>query len=260
MTRIALFLCIALFATATSAWAKDGTADPKQADNADEPDDPSPLKREGEIVGLLQVTTQGVTEEAKEGFISSVENSLNLAGFRVVESKTLREYLADSAYVPGCTFGPCLKSVYAKTKVRLVVVARISGVGTSYSFVISLLDTQTGELNSQNAENCLGCTVDEALMQASNLVIGAVTGSGGAKVADRPAPMVPAPVPEDNPKARKASAKVGWVLFGLGVAAGAAGGYLLSSDDHDKMGYAAVAGGSAFAVSGLTVYLFSRSF
>lgn len=256
MTRVALCVLIAV-ASMTAPAAADGTA-AKQPDSGDAAPQ-SPLTREGKVVGLLSVSTEGVTKEAKDGFISSVENSLNLAGFRMVKNKVLHEFLADSDYVDGCTFGPCLKAIYARTRVRLVVVARIKGVGSAYSFVISLLDTRTGELRSQNAENCLGCTVDEALLQASNLVIGAVTESGGAKVGGGSVDDVPL-LQTEAPKARKTSRRLGLFLVGIGVAAGAAGGYLISTGDNDTSGYAAAVGGGAFAVSGLTIFLFSRTF
>ena len=258
MTRIALCVVLAVGSAAAPASA-DNTA---AADAADQ-DEPSPLLREGELVGLLSVSTEGVSQEAKDGFISSVENSLNLAGFRVVPNTTLHEVLADSDYVDGCTFGPCLKAVYARTRVRLVVIARISGVGSAYSFVVSLLDTRTGRVRSQNAENCPVCTVDEALLQASNVVVSAVTGTGGAKVGDNPrqrgtvAPLEPGNKGAAN---RRTAGRVGLALLGLGVAAGAAGGYLLSTEERDDAAYAGLAGGAAFAVSGLTIILFSRSF
>jgi hypothetical protein len=235
-----------LLAVATTAHADDGERKPRWVDCS------------GDIIGLLDVSTQGVSKEARDGFISTVENSLQMAGLCVGKNRALLDYLAESSYVDGCFFGPCLQAVYRRTQVRRVIIARITGVGSAYSLMVSLVDTQSGKLISQEAQTCPVCTVDEALMQASNVVIETVMD----RIVPDPSPIAVAPAPvavDRGPRNQKVAGRVAGVLLGVGLAAVAAGGVLIGQD-HDAAGSAMIGAGAGVALSGTIFWAISRKF
>jgi hypothetical protein len=222
------------------------------------------------VIGVLHVETEGVSETAAEMLEQSLEEGLAGVGFRIARSKRLKAALATTDYVDGCTFGPCLRAVHKATKMRLVLVARIRGVGSSYSFVVSLLDTVTGNVTSQVGDSCEVCTLNEAVNTATLAVISLVTGTGDAKVTNpEVGPTGTVDPGRDKAKitdlearmaSKRRSMRRGALFFaGAAVIAGAGGTFLLASG-RDKTGYAALAGGGAFAVSSLTMLLVSRKF
>jgi len=222
------------------------------------------------VIGVLQVETEGVSETAAEMLEQSLEEGLAGVGFRIARSGRLKAALAGTDYVDGCTFGPCLRAVFKATKMRLVLVARIRGVGSSYSFVVSLLDTVTGNVTSQVGDSCDVCTLNEAVDTATLAVIALVTGTGDAKVTN-PDVGPTGTVDPGRDKARitvleqrisqkrRSMRRASLFFAAVAVVAGAGGTFLLASD-QGKTGYAALAGGGAFAVSSLTMLLVSRKF
>src|SRR5688572_12490426 len=68
-----------------------------------------------EQIGVLEVATYGVSQAAGDKFEQSVEETLAGVGFKVVRSQTVQQSLAGTNYVSGCTFGPCMKEVLART-------------------------------------------------------------------------------------------------------------------------------------------------
>src|SRR5690606_32646452 len=171
----------------------------------DDPGEVAPLEGR-DAIGVLEVATYGVSETAGDKFEESVEETLADVGFRVVRSKVVKEKLMTGDYVPGCTFGPCMREVNRLTGLRRVLVARIQGAGQSYSVVVSLVETETGQLVSQVAQSCPVCTVEEAISTATLAVVeliasgnqeegggaapAALGGSGPGRDADRAARRV----------------------------------------------------------------------
>src|SRR5262245_55610197 len=137
-------------------------------------------RADAEPIGVLEVATPGVSQTAGDKFEQSVEETLAGVGFRVVRSSTVQQQLVGTNYVAGCTFGPCMKEVLARTGLRRVLVARIQGAGQSYSVVVSLIDTRNGNLVSQVAQSCPVCTVEEAISTATLVVVELVTSGAGA--------------------------------------------------------------------------------
>ncbi len=219
----------------------------------------SPMLCEGDLVGLLDVSTGGdVSKQARESFIANVEDGLRLADLCVVKNRTLLEFLADSSYVEGCHFGPCLSALYARTKVRLVILARISRIGSAYSLIVSLVDAKTGLLISQEADTCTVCTVDEALAKAFNIAIATATAERPTEKSE--APVAPPPVQKvDTSAATRGAVIAGVSLLGAGAAAGVFGA-LMMTRDHDTIGHSALGAGAGLALSGITVLGFSSSF
>ncbi len=230
-----------------------------------------PAGAQQEIVGILHVDVSGVSETAAAKFEDSLEDGLGNAGFRVAKRKKMRALLEKGNYQDGCWFGPCLERVHAITGVRLVLVARITGVGRNFSYVVTLLDARTGLPTSQATDQCAVCTVDEAIATASIAVIGLVTGAGDATVTDVEDPARQDEIDladleqrerylaEDRASRRKSLRR--GTLFLISAAAIAAGvsAYALSEDDKE-LGYGAAAASGAFAFSGVTLFVISRKF
>ena len=223
-----------------------------------------------EIVGILQVDVVGVSETAAEIFESSLEDGLGNAGFNVAKRVRMRELLRPSGFIEGCTFGPCLQKIFEITGVKLVLVARITGVGKNFTYLVTLVDTRTGALAAQETDTCAVCTVDEAVATASMAVIGLVTGAGKsgvepdtpataslldlAAIREREAAMA------DLMSRRKRSVKRGAVLLlsmaGIAGAVSATGFF----KDDDRLGYSAAGVAGGFAISGATLLVISSKF
>ncbi len=227
----------------------------------------TPAAAEEQIVGVLHLETEGVSETASEKFESSIEEGLAGTGFRVAPRSRLKALLANSSYIDGCHFGPCLAEVYRNTKVRLVLIGRIVSLGPSYSFVVSLLDTRTGQPVSQVADRCDVCTLEEAMATATIAVVDLVSRAGGIQ------PDSSAKIPDPLVKAREAAEgkrriakgrrnmRRGAIFFlSTAVLAGGVGAYFIASDKDERVGYGAAAAGGALAVSGVTMLVLSRRF
>ena len=255
LARAAPLALIAVLATLAAA----PSAARAQAPMVGETTDEAPLEGR-DAIGVLEVRTYGVSEAAGEKFEQSVEETLADVGFRVVRSGAVQEKLREGDYVPGCTFGPCMREVNRLTGLRRVLVARVQGVGQSYSVVVSLVETESGQLVSQVAQSCPVCTVEEAISTATLAVVELIT---AREAATGPAPANGAagggPSDPDRAAAGRRVRRAGWILLGVGVAAGAVGGTLLATGERDA-GLPLVAGGGAFALSGITSLLLSRSF
>jgi hypothetical protein len=224
----------------------------------------------GEIVGILHVEVDGVSEAAAEAFETAIEEVVAGQGLAVAPRERLGQLLLDSSYVEGCLFGPCLEAVYRVTEVRLVLVARILAVGSSYSLVVSLMDTRTGRPASQVAEECAVCTLEEAVSSVTLAVIALLTGTDTAQVRDPGADPTRPPDLEamqrrlgglENQVAGGGRSLRRAALFfgGAAVITGAAAAYLLHTD-RDPPGYAVTGAAGAFAVTSATMLVLSRRF
>ncbi|MCP4449296.1 MAG: hypothetical protein GY811_28780 [Myxococcales bacterium] len=228
---------------------------------------PGFARAEEGLVGILSIDTSGVSDATAEQFEAQVEQALEGVGRHSVDRKALRERLQGSEFMEGCYFGPCLTALRVASGVPLVLVARIQGEGSSYSFVITLVDTNTGMFTAQVAQSCAVCTVDEAIMTATLATIALLSSDdpsgemGNAMVAGTSKAGAKTPG-KDNAKSSSIGPvrTAGWLFLGIGIAAAAAGGYLLLDDERRDLAIAGVASGSALFASGATVLLFSRQY
>ena len=224
---------------------------------------------DGEIVGILAFSADGVSKTAARMFEEAIEKALTDNGFGVAPRKRLTDMLANSSYKVGCTFGPCLAEVHRNTDLRLVLVGQVHGVGPSYTFVFSLLDTRLGRPTSQVADMCDVCTLEEAITTASLAVVALVNGAGTAVVDPSLGPTSRGQLPDlrgqiqhlDREVAhRQRRLRQAAVFFYAAAAlAGGAGAYFLSND-YQRRGYPLVGGAGAFAVAGTTCLVLSRRF
>ncbi len=248
----AMFLAAMLAASASAAAAQPLPRDHTTTDDlADDPD----------AIGVLEVETYGVSEAAAGKFEESVEETLADVGTRVERSAAVKKMLADSEYVVGCTFGPCMKEVERATRLARVLVARIQGEGQTYSVVVSLIDTATGYLVAQVAQSCPVCTVDEAISTATLAVVELVNEKDPATEAPvaREVHVDPSRAAPNDPRSTRRVRRTGVVLLALGVAGVAAGAWLWK-EDHEPGGGAALGAGGGLALAGVTALILSATF
>jgi hypothetical protein len=251
---LALLTCI--------VWAGPAHAEPGESQQAADTSEP---------IGVLEVATYGVSQAAGDKFEQSVEETLRGVGFRVVRSQQVQQELAGTNYVIGCTVGPCIKEVGARTGLRRVLVARIQGAGQTYSVVVSLVDTGSGQLVSQVAQSCPVCTVEDAISTSIKAVVALLTDEKAAQAggAANLNPATPAAVAEKAAEApadtaplerrRQQARRFGWIFVVAGtVAIGAAVG--LAATDNENAALAAGGAGGGLAVGGLTALLWSQRF
>jgi hypothetical protein len=211
------------------------------------------------IVGILEVRVDGVSPTVAERFEAAIEEGLSSAELWIATRTRLREMLAGSTWSEGCLFGPCLAEVRRQTEVDRVVIAYFQGRGSSYRFVVSLVDTGTGRVRAQAAERCEVCTLSEALDAAVLATIGlvheAVPGSfDGPGDAPPPRPRRVKATPGDRTQARRAAL----LVVGVGALAGGAGLYF-ASRDRDAVGYAALGGSGGLIAAGAVMFGLSFS-
>lgn len=210
----------------------------------------------GDLIGLLDVRVEGVSDTAAEVFAKQIEESLGIAGMQVAPRARLREFLAGSPWNAACLVGECLRALKTHAGVSTVVEAALVSIGPSYHYVISILDTETGAILHQVARKCDVCTTDEAFTNAALDVVELI--QQREDHSGNPLPSAAADRPR-APSGRGKVRKTGLFLIGAAVIAGAGGVYLMSRDE-DRAGAAALGAGGAFAVAGVTCLGVSFSF
>jgi hypothetical protein len=226
---------------------------PASAQTAAVAPDPAAKK----IVGILEVRVDGVSPTVAERFETSIEEGLSSAEMWIATRKRLREMLAGTSWSEGCVFGPCLAEVKRQTGADMVVVAYFQGRGSSYRFVVSLVDTESGRVREQTAERCEVCTLSEALDAAALATIGLVHGAAPAGTRPPPRPRRVPPVAHRDD--RRVVRRAALLLAGAGLLAGGVGVYFLRKDDDD-IGYAALGAAGSLTAAGAVVFGLSFAF
>lgn len=207
-----------------------------------------------DLIGLLDVRVEGVSDAAAEVFTRQIEESLGIAGLKVAGRARLREFLAGTPWNAACLMGTCLRELKTHAGVGKVIEATLVSIGPSYHYTLTLLDTGTGAILRQASRKCDVCTTDEAFADAALGVVELITeGEDLAPAGPRPGP---APIPG---RARRTTRRAALALMGAAALAGA-GGYYLLTRDEDRLGAAAIGASGAFAVAGVTCLGISFSF
>lgn len=226
---------------------------------------PGSAQADDDLVGILSIDTSGVSGATAEQFETQVEEALEGVGRHSVSRQALRERLQGSEFLEGCYFGPCLTALRVASGVPLVLVARFQGEGSSYSFVITLIDTKTGMFTAQVAETCPVCTVDEAIVTATLATINLLNPSGSAAIEAPSGANMEGDAGGEPGKAKEGASVgplrgAGWVFLATGIAVAAAGSYLLVQDERRDLAIGGAAAGAALFTSGATILLFSNDF
>jgi hypothetical protein len=212
------------------------------------------------IVGILELDVQGVPAEIAAQFETNLAAQVNLKHFWVAPRKRLHALMANSTHwTEGCLVGKCLREVKVQTGADLVLLAALTGSGTSFGYVVTLVRTDTGNVLDQKQDRCDVCTVNEALQAATAATVKLLND-------------VPEKLPDAGASARVAQAvrgddhrpaahashdkALGVTLAIVGLVAGGVGAALYSMKDHKDSGIAAIAAGGGLAASGVLVLTF----
>ena len=251
MTR-ALALLVVLAGTAAAGPAAGKKLPPAAAAApAAEPAQP-PLPAANDprkIIGVLDVRVDGAPAEVGAQFQKDLDAQIDPKHYFLAPRARMHEIMEGSTrWTEGCVVGPCLQELRSQTNAAIVMLATITGSGTSFGWVITLVRTDSGNVLSQRAERCDVCTVDEALRNATRAAVDLLS-------------AIPQTLPDEHPKAAPAAVStepyereiaalhhthtvVGLTLLVTGLAAAAASAAVYYGADHDTgLGVAGAAAG-----------------
>ena len=247
MKRTALVLVLALATTATANPA---------------PPSPSPsLKETRRVIAVLDIHVEGVPSEMAQQFQNSLEAQLDSKRYWLATRAKVRErMMLSTRWTDGCNVGKCLLDVKTQTGAELVLLAALSGSGTSFGYVVTLMRSDVGEVVTQMSDRCDVCTLNEVMTNATLAtiqLINAVPDQLPDREAERHAAVALAikPLTTDLGALRQTKRRAGLALTIAGLVATGLGAALYFN--HDKPAYLAIAaGGAGIVVGGLTVLTF----
>jgi hypothetical protein len=262
-----------VFATNTAAAQRKAPKPAPQKPGAPAPPSEPPKKPKApptgkeRIVGILDV--KGPTSADEATFERNLEEQLDTNTYWLATRASMRERLRNSTkWTEGCLVHACLSEVKVQTGADVVILAALTGAGTSFGFVVTVLRTDTGKVIAQETKRCDVCTFNETMTEAVLATIGLLNGvpvklpdegeQHGAAI-DLAVRNAVAPLEAKIDKLEGATGgdkKLGYVLtiLGLAIAGGGAAWYFL--DDENKMGLAAATGGGGLALGGISVLAF----
>ena len=235
---------------------KPDKAPAKKAEPLPGPDD----KRR--IIGILDVTVDGVPPDIAAQFQANLESQLDSREYWLAPQARMHELLSNSTkWSEGCVVGPCLMEVKVQTGAEVVLLAAINGDGTSFGYVVTLVRTDTGRFVAQEAERCDVCTVNEALTNATLAAVKLVT-SLPDKLPDEAAEQHAAmdlatkKLEHDKVVIKHRHRKLATILGLSGLAIAVGGAALYFTQDHASYGLATAAAGGGLMVGGLVALSF----
>lgn len=214
------------------------------------------------VVGILDVRVEGLPEEVKESFLRDLEDQFDTKHYWLASRSRMKQFLMRSTkWTEGCVVGDCLAEVRARTGAELVLLAALTGSGTSFGYVVTLVRTDTGRVLQQDSDRCDVCTVSEAMAKATLATVGLLNN-------------VPDKLPDEAAEQRAAvdvaigrvqreiaahdrhTTRLGIVLTAVGLAAAVAGAVLYQLDHQPSYAVPTAVGGGALAAGGVVVLAF----
>lgn len=231
------------------------------------PDGPGVRPRPGpadnrRIVGILDVRVEGVPDAVKESFQHELEDQFDVKQYWLGSREFMRQRLMRSTrWTEGCLVGACLAEVRAQTGAELVLLAALTGSGTSFGYVVTLVRTDTGRVLQQESDRCDVCTVREAMSKAT-LAMVELLNNIPAKLPDEAAEQTATINTAVGKVQRELAAhdqhatRVGVAITAIGVAVAAVGAVLYSLDNNSSYAVPTAIGGGAMAAGGIIVLAF----
>src|SRR5258706_2982207 len=223
-----------------------------------EPEPPSePPPKPGDkrrIIAILDVHVgDGVAPEISTQFQKELDKKLDSKQYWLAPRWRVKDMMSNSTkWVDGCLLGTCLHEVKAQTGAEIVLLASLTGSGTSFASVITLVRTDNGRALTQMVERCDVCTVNEQLtaaISAAVKLLQAVPDKLPDELGDHLAALEALKVPlEAKVKVLEEQQHhhgAGMALLISGVAAAAIGTGLYFAENHANYGLATAAAGGA---------------
>jgi hypothetical protein len=214
------------------------------------------------IVAVLDVHVEGVPREIAEKFQTDLERKLDSRAYWLAPASRVREMMSNSTkWTEGCVIGPCLAEVKIQTGAEVVLLATITGSGTSFGYVVTLVRTDTGRYLGQAAERCDVCTVNEALTAATSAAVKLLTEMPETlpdETAEHHAAMdlATSKLEQSNERLKKRQERLAKVLILSGLAVAAGGASLYFTQDHASYGLATAGIGAGIAAGGILAMTF----
>jgi hypothetical protein len=213
-------------------------------------------------VALLEVRVEGLPDEVKDEVRRQLDESIDTKRFWLADRHYMKDRMMRSTkWTEGCIVGRCLTEIHTNSGAELVLIAALSGSGTSFGSVVTLIRTDTGHVVDQETDRCDVCTVNEAVSGATLAAVKLLNNLPD-KLPDVAAEQS-ATMESEIGKARaelaehdRHTAKIGTVLTAVGIAVAATGLALYFTQDQPTYAAATAVGGGALTASGLIVLRF----
>lgn len=261
MTRAWIVPAMLLAATAARAEADGRPVAAPPPDGTGVHPRPSPADNR-RIVGILEVRVEGVSDDVKETFQRGLEDQFDTKHYWLASRSYMKQRLLPSTkWTDGCIVGACLAEVRARTGAELVLLAALTGSGTSFGYVVTLVRTDTGRVLEQDSGRCDVCTLNEAITNAKLATVGLLNNVPDKlpdEAAEQTAAMnaAVAKAQRDIAAQDQHTTRVGIVLTAIGVAAAITGGLLYELANKPSYALPIAAGGGALAAGGVVVLTF----
>lgn len=215
------------------------------------------------IVGILEVRVEGLPEGVKANFQRGLEDQFDTKHYWLASREHMKKLLTRSTkWTEGCVVGGCLAEVRAQTGAELVLLAALTGSGTSFGYVVTLVRTDTGRVLQQDSERCDVCTVSEAMAKATLATVGLLNSVPDLLPDEAAAQGAAVDVGVGRVERQLAArdrhtTRLGIVLTAVGLATAVAG-LVLYELDSQNASYAVptAVGGAALAAGGVVVLTF----
>ena len=222
--------------------------------------DPAPPSKR--VIAILDVHVDGVPPEARMQLEQRLDQQIDTSRFWIASARSTHEHLARSTtWTDGCVVGACMSEVRAQAGAEIALLATLTGSGTSFGYVVTLVRTDTGNVVSQKAVRCDVCTVTDAIQGASEAVHGLLADLPEQlpdTLAERTAALRAAEhardAEVDHVRHRKHTFGLGLTVGGLVAAAAGAGWYV--ADNHPRPGALLGGLGAGLAAGGVLVLTF----
>jgi hypothetical protein len=211
------------------------------------------------IVAILDVrVSEGVPVEVAQQFQRDLDRMIDPKHYWLAPFTRVHELMTNSTkWTDGCVIGPCIAEVHTQTGADVALIAALSGSGTSFGSVVTLVRTDNGHVLKQEAARCEVCTLNEALATAERASV-KLLDSLPAKLPDETAAQRAALAPLETKveSYRHAHAIAGYTLLFVGLAAAAAGVALYEVEAKPPYGLGIAGAGAGFALGGAIVLSF----
>jgi len=223
---------------------------------------PMPTDRR-RTVALLEVRVEGLSDDVKDNFRRQLEEQIDTKRYRLADREFMKSaMLRSTKWTDGCLVGRCLTSIRAQSGVELVLLAALTGSGTSFGYVVTLLRTDTGRVVEQESDRCDVCRVNEVIgraMLAAVELLNNVPDKLPDEAADQTTRLERAilPLRGEITERDRHTTRIGIVLLAVGLVGAAAGGVLYILDEsRPSYAVATATGGAAMAAGGVVVLTF----